>query len=162
MIFFFTIIAGISILSAYQLNSLSKKTDAILKDNNFSIIMARDMAEGLTILNQEIIRYSFNNIYPDATIIANTKAKFEKSIQLRKTTLPKRVKINLLPKLKSGFKEYLKNINTLIWIDTCRKSQLYADTIPLLVPTNHASSANERAGYRSKVRMMPKIQQEKD
>ena len=84
MIFFFTIIAGISILSAYQLNSLSKKTDAILKDNNFSIIMARDMAEGLTILNQEIIRYSFNNIYPDATIIANTKAKFEKSIQLEK------------------------------------------------------------------------------
>ncbi|MEK7718644.1 MAG: HAMP domain-containing protein [Bacteroidota bacterium] len=114
MIFFFTIIAGISILSAYQLNSLSKKTDAILKDNNFSIIMARDMAEGLTILNQEIIRYSFNNIYPDATIIANTKAKFEKSIQLEKNNITEAGEDKLASEIEIGFKEYLKNINTLI------------------------------------------------
>jgi hypothetical protein len=47
LVFFFVIIVALSILSTFQLNRLSKKTSAILKENHVSVVYAREMSEKL-------------------------------------------------------------------------------------------------------------------
>jgi len=150
MIFFFIVISGISILSAYHLNSLSKKTDAILKDNHFSIIMARDMAEDLTIINQEITHCFFNNIHPDTILVVNTKAKFEKSLQLEKNNITEAGEDKLASGIETGFKEYLNSLNAAI------NGPIQAENLTILLTQFHSlyqqtmllSQMNEQAIVR--------------
>ncbi len=110
MIFFFVVIAGLSILSAYHLNRLSKKTDAILKENHFSVIFARDMAEGLTIINQEITRSFVTGNLPDSNLIDRTSGSFEKSLQSEKNNITEAGEDKLVSGIESGFNEYLNSI----------------------------------------------------
>lgn len=63
MAFFFVIIAGLSILSAYHLNRLSQKTDAILKENHFSVIFARDIALSFTFNFASYFNERFSKLY---------------------------------------------------------------------------------------------------
>ena len=107
MIFFFVVIAAISILSAYHLNRLSQKTDAILKDNHFSVIFARDMAEGLTMMNEEITRCYTNQGGLDIALINTTSNSFKKSLQLEKNNLTEPGEDKLASGIESGFNEYL-------------------------------------------------------
>jgi len=106
MVFFFIIIAGLSILSAYHMNRLSVKTDAILKENHFSVIFARDMGEDLTALNQELTRSFVSQTYPDSSMIASTSRAFEKSLQLEKNNLTEAGEDKLVSGIESGFNEY--------------------------------------------------------
>jgi NtrC-family two-component system sensor histidine kinase KinB len=110
MLFFFVIIAVISILSAYYMNRLSKKTDALLKENHLSVIFARDMAEELTILNQEITRSFLTENYPDSNLIVKTSAAYNKTIQLEKNNITEAGEDKLVSGIESGFNEYLHNI----------------------------------------------------
>jgi len=110
MIFFFVIIAGISILSAYHLNKLSQKTDAILKDNHFSVIFARDMAEALTLMNQEVTRCYTNQSEPDINLIHATSTSFGKSLLLEKNNITEPGEDKLASGIEAGFDEYLKFI----------------------------------------------------
>lgn len=126
MVFFFIIIAGLSILSAYHLNRLSKKTDAILKENHFSVIFARDMAEGLTIINQEITRCFVTGNLPDSNLIDKTSGSFEKSLQLEKNNITEAGEDKLASGIESGFNEYRNNIAEL------SKTPIAADNVILL------------------------------
>ena len=110
MVFFFLVIAALSILSAYHLNRLSSKTDAILKENHFSVIFARDMAEGLTIINQEINQCFVTGNLPDSNLIDRTSGSFEKSLQLEKNNITEAGEDKLVSDIESGFNEYRKNI----------------------------------------------------
>lgn len=110
MVFFFLVIAALSILSAYHLNRLSSKTDAILKENHFSVIFARDMAEGLTIINQEINQCFVNGNLPDSNLIDKTSGSFEKSLQLEKNNITEAGEDKLVSDIESGFNEYRKSI----------------------------------------------------
>jgi len=110
MIFFFIVIAGLSILSAFHLNRLSEKTEAILKDNHFSIIFARDMAEDLTIFNREITRCFISGNQPDESLISNTTTSFEKSILLERNNITEAGEDKLVSAIASGFNEYKGNI----------------------------------------------------
>lgn len=110
MIFFFVIIAAISILSAYHLNKLSQKTDAILKDNHFSVIFARDMAGELTVLNQEIARSFTNSNLIDAALINSTSISFKKSLLLEKNNITEPGEDKLVSGIESMFNEYIKYI----------------------------------------------------
>lgn len=110
MIFFFVVIAAISILSAYHLNRLSLKTDAILKDNHFSVIFARDMAEGLTRMNQEITRCYTNQGELDIALINTTSTSFKKSLLLEKNNLTEPGEDKLASGIEAGFDEYLRFI----------------------------------------------------
>ncbi|MCX6221886.1 MAG: hypothetical protein NTZ69_12975 [Bacteroidia bacterium] len=110
MIFFFVIIAAISILSAYHLNRLSQKTDAILKDNHFSVIFARDMAEGLTVLNQEITRCFTNSGEIDTALINSTSISFKKSLNQEKNNITEPGEDKLASGIETGFNEYIKLI----------------------------------------------------
>jgi len=110
MIFFFVIIAAISILSAYHLSRLSQKTDAILKDNHFSVIFARDMAEGLTVLNQEITRCFTNSGEIDTALINSASISFKKSLMQEKNNITEPGEDKLASGIETGFNEYIKQI----------------------------------------------------
>ncbi len=113
MAFFFVIIAGISILSAYHLSNLSKKTDAILKENHFSVIYARDMAEYLTNINQEITRSYVSGSITDSNLIDNSFASFEKSLRLEKNNITEAGEDKLASGIESGFDEYQRKIKAI-------------------------------------------------
>ncbi len=112
MVFFFIIIAGITILLLIHLSRLSQKTDAILKDNHFSVIYARDMAEELTVINQEITRCFVNNSLIDTTLTNSTFASFKKSLLLEKNNLTEPGEDKLASAIESGFKEYIAYLST--------------------------------------------------
>ena len=111
MVFFFIVIAGISILSAFYMNKLSNKTDAILKENHFSVIFARDMSDALTALNQEINRWHSTDSSPDTVLISDASQKFRKALQLEKNNLSEAGEDKLVSGIESGFNEYLRGIN---------------------------------------------------
>jgi methyl-accepting chemotaxis protein len=113
MLFFFIIIAVISILSAYYMNRLSKKTDALLKENHLSVIFARDMAEELTILNQEITRSFLTDDHTDSSLIAKTSGAFNKTLQLEKNNITEAGEDKLVSGIESGFNEYVHNMSGL-------------------------------------------------
>jgi NtrC-family two-component system sensor histidine kinase KinB len=113
MLFFFIIIAVISILSAYYMNRLSKKTDALLKENHLSVIFARDMAEELTILNQEITRSFLTDDPTDSSLIAKTSGAFNKTLQLEKNNITEAGEDKLVSGIESGFNEYVHNMSGL-------------------------------------------------
>jgi methyl-accepting chemotaxis protein len=123
MVFFFLVIAALSILSAYHLNKLSSKTDAILKENHFSVIFARDMAEGLTIINQEINQCFVTGNLPDGNLIDKTSGSFEKSLQLEKNNITEAGEDKLVSDIESGFNEYRKSIAEV------SKTQITADKV---------------------------------
>lgn len=110
MLFFFIIIAVISILSAYYMNRLSNKTDSLLKENHLSVIFARDMAGDLTILNQEINRSFLTENYPDNSLIAKTSDAFNKTLQLEKNNITEAGEGELVSAIESGYGEYLQSI----------------------------------------------------
>jgi methyl-accepting chemotaxis protein len=110
MLFFFVIIASLSVLSAYYLSMLSNKTDAILKENHFSVIYARNMAEGLTALNQEITRSFVTGSIPDEDLIGKASASIGKSLQLEKNNITEIGEDNLASGIESGFQAYRDEI----------------------------------------------------
>lgn len=113
MLFFFIIIAVISIMSAYYMKRLSDKSDSLLKENHLSVIFARDMAEELTILNQEISRSFLTDTYPDSALIVKASGAFNKTLQLEKNNITEAGEDELVSRIESGFNEYLHNIKGL-------------------------------------------------
>jgi hypothetical protein len=105
-IFFFVIILALSILSILQLNSLLKKTSAILRENHVSVVYAREMSKALTDINQEITRCFIINKYPDSAFINNTFNVFDKSLHLEKNTLTEVGEDKLVSAVESGYNEY--------------------------------------------------------
>ena len=92
-------------MSAYHLNRLSVKTDALLKENHFSVIFARDMGEELTIMDQEINRSFLNEVHPDSTLIVLTSNSFGKSLELEKKNLTEAGEDKLVSGIESNFSE---------------------------------------------------------
>ena len=87
MVLFLVIILLLSISSAFYLNRLSRKTSAILKENHYSVVYARDMSEDLTNINQGIINSFLTNNNPDTLIINKEFMLFNKSLELEKNNL---------------------------------------------------------------------------
>ena len=123
MIFFFIVIAGITILSAFQLNRLSHKTDAILKDNHLSVIFARDMAESLHSINHEITLSFIGNRSIDTSLIDAGSSAFKKSLLLEKSNITEPGEDKLASAIESGFSDYIR------YIDAFRKNQLSPEAL---------------------------------
>ncbi len=147
MVFFFVIIAGLSILSAYHMNRLSLKTDAILKENHFSVIFARDMGEDLTKINQEINRAFLNGEKIDTAVILSASRTFGSSLKLEKNNITETGEGQLVSGIESGFKEYLTNIEWLVKSDYPRDkvAALQARFQNLYQQTMLLSQMNEQA-----------------
>lgn len=114
IVFLFIIILLLSILSAFYLNKLSKKTSAILKENVISVISARDMSEALNNINQEITSSFFNKRIADSMFIDKELKLFERSLLLEKSNITEIGEDKLASAIEVGFNEYRGSVVKLI------------------------------------------------
>src|ERR1035437_1271187 len=112
--FFLLIILALLSLSTYHLNKLSDKTEAIFSDNHLSVIYARDMAEGLSGINQEIVNCFLTNSLPDRTNIDKILNVVNKSIQLEKTNITEPGEDILAKTIESEFNKYRNLVGNFI------------------------------------------------
>jgi methyl-accepting chemotaxis protein len=104
--FFLFIIVALLGLSTYHLNKLSNKTEAIFSENHVSVIYARDMAGGLSGINQEIVNCFLTNSLPNRTNIDKILNLVNKSIQLEKTNTTEPGEDKLALTIESEFNKY--------------------------------------------------------
>ncbi|HEY5509787.1 MAG TPA: hypothetical protein VIK10_02050 [Prolixibacteraceae bacterium] len=105
MIFLFIILA-LSIFSAYYMNKVSNETGAILKENYLSVVYARDMAEGLTKMNQEITRSFIMNENSHNLILKNELKVVGNSFQSEKSNITEPGEDKLVAGIEIDLKEY--------------------------------------------------------
>ena len=108
---FLTIILVLSIFSAYYMNKASSETGAILKENYLSVVYARDIAEGLTKVNQEIARSFIMNVNADSQILKNELKLVGKSFQAEKNNITEPGEDKLVAAIESGLKDYNDSVS---------------------------------------------------
>ena len=114
MVLFLVIILSLSVLSIFYLTKLSKKTSAILKENHYSVVYARDMAEDLTIINVEIINCILTNNYPDTLKINKEIMLFNNSLKLEKNNITEVGEDALATNIETSFHDYRDNVTKYI------------------------------------------------
>ena len=107
---FLLIILALSIFSAYYMNKLSKETGAILKENYLSVVYARELAGGLTNINQEITNSFLTNRKSDSLYIRKELNIIDKSLQLEKNNFTEPGEDKLVLGFETGLKEYRDSI----------------------------------------------------
>ena len=107
---FLIIILALSIFSAYYMNKVSIETSSILKENYLSVVYAREMAEGLTKMNQEITKSFIMNSNPDKTILKNELEIIGKSFQSEKNNITEPGEDKLVAGIESDLKVYTDSI----------------------------------------------------
>jgi methyl-accepting chemotaxis protein len=106
MVLFLVIILLLSISSAFYLNRLSGKTSAILKENHYSVVYARDMSEDLTNINQGIINPFLTNNDPDTLFINQEFMLFDKSLESEKNNITEIGEEQLASDIKTNYSDY--------------------------------------------------------
>ena len=110
IILFLVIILLLSVLSAFYLNRLSGKTSAILKENHYSVVFARDMSQNLTIINQEITYCFLTNKNPDVSGISKELKLFVKSLHAEQNNITEIGEDILVSGIETGFNEYRDSV----------------------------------------------------
>ena len=103
---FLLIILALSIYSAYYMNKVSKETGTILKENYLSVVYARDMAEGLTKMNQEITRSFIMNGNPNNKLLKNELIVVGNSFQSEKNNITEPGEDQLVRGIETDLKAY--------------------------------------------------------
>lgn len=114
VMFFLVIILLLSILSVFYLNRLSRKTSTILIENHYSVIYARNMAEDLTNINQELLNSTLTNKPPDSSFIAREMKEFDKSLQLEKNNITEPGEDKLAADIGAGFIAYRVSVQKIL------------------------------------------------
>lgn len=107
---FLIIILALSIFSAYYMNKLSKETGAILKENYLSVVYARELAGGLTNINQEITNSFLTDRKSDSLFIKKELNIIDKSLQLEKNNFTEPGEDKLVLGFETGLKEYRDSV----------------------------------------------------
>jgi nitrogen fixation/metabolism regulation signal transduction histidine kinase len=110
MVLFLVIILLLSISSAFYLNRLSGKTNAILKENHYSVVYAQDMSASLTNINQGIINCFLTNKNPDTIVIDKEFRLFEKSLELEKNNITEPGEDKLVSDIETDYIEYRDSV----------------------------------------------------
>jgi methyl-accepting chemotaxis protein len=110
MILLFIIILVLSVFSGYHLNKLSNKTSAILKENYLSVVYAREMSEGIMIINQEIASSFLSNKNPDSLIITKELSFIDNSLKLEKSNITDPGEDKLVSGIETDYTEYRNNV----------------------------------------------------
>jgi hypothetical protein len=114
MVVFLSIILLLAISSAYYLNRLMKKTNSILKENHYSVVYARNMADLLTNINQEIVNSYLNNKSPDSSTITSDFKLFDKSLGLEQNNITEVGEDKLVSEIDMNYKEYRNSAAKLV------------------------------------------------
>jgi hypothetical protein len=110
MVLFLVIILLLSISSAFYLNRLSKKTSAILRENHYSVVYARDMSEDLTYINQGIINSFLTNKNPDTLFINQEFTLFNKSLESEKNNITEVGEDQLASDIETNYSDYYNSV----------------------------------------------------
>jgi two-component system, NtrC family, sensor histidine kinase KinB len=108
MIFIFIIILILSVFSAYYMNKLSTKTGAILKENYLSVVYARDMTEGIIMINNEIEKSFLGSKCADSMLINTKLLAISSALELEKKDITENGEqelVSVIEKDYSGFKD---------------------------------------------------------
>jgi len=114
LFFFLVIILLLSIFSVHYMYVLSGKTSSILKENQYSVVFARDMSECLTNVNQEITNCLLTNKVSDRTYFNKEFKLFDKSLQLEKNNITEVGEDKLASDIETGFIEYRDSVLRLV------------------------------------------------
>lgn len=118
IIFFFVIIVALLAFTYIHLNRLSKQTSAILKENHVSVVCAREMAEELTKINQELTSNFILNKYPDSTFIKEKFLLFNKSLITEKNNITELGEDKIVSVIETTFNEYKDS--TILFLKTSK------------------------------------------
>lgn len=110
MVLFLVIILLLSITSAFYLNRLSNKTNAILKENHYSVVYAQDMSENLTKVNQGVSTCLLTNQSPDNQSISEFFMLFNKSLELEKNNLTEPGEDKLVAGIETDYIKYHESV----------------------------------------------------
>lgn len=110
MVLFLVIILLLSVSSAFYLNKLSGKTSAILKENHYSVVYARDMSERLISINQELIKNLLKSSNPDTSLINSKFNQFESSLKLEKNNITELGEDKLALNIENGYTKYKSEV----------------------------------------------------
>lgn len=110
MIFIFLIILVLIGFSAFYLKRSSNKTSAILKENYLSVVYAREMAEGITRVNQEFTSTYLENKKPEKQMILKEMDLVSQSLQSEKNNISEPGEDKLVAGIESGFSEYCDSV----------------------------------------------------
>lgn len=111
---FLLIILALSIYSAYYMNKVSKESGVILKENYLSVVYARDMAEGLTKMNQEIIRSFIMKTNPNAQMLNNELKNTINSFLAEKNNITEPGEDKLVSGIETDLKIYGDSVSKFI------------------------------------------------
>jgi two-component system, NtrC family, sensor histidine kinase KinB len=114
MVLFLVIILLLSISSAFYLNRLSGKTNAILKENHYSVVYAQDMSEDLTNINLRITNCFLANKNPDTLAINKELKLFDKTFELEKNNITEPGEAELVSGIETEYIEYRDSVLTFI------------------------------------------------
>lgn len=114
ILFFFVIITVLSVFSAYYLNKLSTKTNAILQENHNSVVYARTMSESIQSVNQEVINSFLIHKIPDSTLIRKELHQFDQSLQLEKANITEPGEDIMVFGIEKGMGEYRDSIKSIV------------------------------------------------
>jgi methyl-accepting chemotaxis protein len=114
IVFLFIIISLLSFFSAYYLTRMSNKVGAILKENHYSVVFARDMSENLTIINQEVTNSYLSGKSPDSKLIDKETGLFEKSLALEKNNITETGEDKLAAGIESDYRQYCDTLSKFI------------------------------------------------
>jgi methyl-accepting chemotaxis protein len=85
---------------------MSKKTSAILKENYLSVVYAREMSEGIMIINQEITSCFLSNKNPDSLKITKELSVADKALKLEKGNITDPGEDKLVSGIENDYSEY--------------------------------------------------------
>jgi NtrC-family two-component system sensor histidine kinase KinB len=125
ILFFFVIIVVLLVLSTFQMNKLSRKTSAILKENHYSVVYARDMSEALTTIYQELYKSYLTKKVIDTILINKSLIAFNKSLQLEQNNLTEVGEDKLANSIELSYNEYKDSLSIVIKIPKTVSTIIY-------------------------------------
>lgn len=106
MVLFVAIILILSVSSALYLNRLSGKTNAILKENHYSVVYARNMSEALSNINQYIITCYLTNKIPESPVLNKEFISFSEALKLEKNNFTEPGEDRLVSGIETEYAEF--------------------------------------------------------
>jgi two-component system, NtrC family, sensor histidine kinase KinB len=125
MILLFIIILVLSVFSGYHLNKLSNKTSAILKENYLSVVYAREMSEGIMIINQEIASSFLLKKNPDSLKIVKELGFIDNSLISEKNNITAPGEDKLVSGFETDYSEYRDTVIKLLNLPQSSENVLY-------------------------------------
>ena len=110
IILFLLIILVLCVSSAFYLNKLSDKTNAILTQNHYSVIYAQDMTSSLTSINHEVVTTFLTGKIPDKTLTGREFDKIDKALSAEENNITEAGEQSLVSEIKESYAVFRQSV----------------------------------------------------